>query len=660
MDLEIKDTELVWPEKFDELGKLREITHVNLPLQIIETFNESTSARQEKKNSGMQQTLFEIWQGDQGQTFETGWKSKLIWGENKYVMSSLLEKYAGKIDLIYIDPPFATGADFSFQTDIGNKEISKSPSAIEMKVYNDTWGKGVSSYLQMIYDRLALMKDLLSSSGSIYVHIDSRISHYIKVILDGIFGRENFVSEIIWKRRVGIVEQKKRFGSCTDTILLYSKSDNYTFFRQFTKVDTEEYVEERFKFTDKDGRKYSSSNLVNPGYRPTLVYEYKGYKPPPNGWAISKEKMEQWDKEGKLIFPKDKSGRIRRKQYLDEWQGRPIQNLWDDLYQINSMAKERLNYPTQKPESLLERIIRTSTKEGDLIADFFCGSGTALAVAEKLGRRWIGCDISRFAVHTTRKRLLEIEKCKAFEILNLGKYERQIWQRTSFSQKNETTVLYQYLAFILKLYKAEPITGFQFIHGRKGKALVHVGAVDSPVTIDEISSALAECVATKQTELHILGWEWEMGLHDLIEVEARKQNVKLRLLVIPNEIIQADVPQRDDVKFYDLAYMQAKVKVNNKTAQVELQEFVIPNTELIPEDLKIKHWSDLIDYWAVDFDFRNDTFMNHWSTYRTAEKPKLDLKSAEYEYKKNGKFGVVVKVVDVFGIDSSRYYEIDV
>ena len=224
--------------------------------------------------------------------------------------------------------------------------------------------------------------------------------------MEDVFGSQNFIAEIIWKRRSGIVKQTKTFGACTDTILMFSKGDDYVYQRQFTKIDSEEYVEERFKYTDKTGRRYRLSNLVNPGYRPTLRYSYKGYPPPPNGWAISLERMEQFDAEGRLEFPKTKEGRIQRRQFLDEWEGYPVQNLWTDIYQINPVADERLDFPTQKPESLLDRIIKASSSKNNLVADFFCGSGTTLVVAEKLGRGGLAVTFPAGQFISLAKRLL--------------------------------------------------------------------------------------------------------------------------------------------------------------------------------------------------------------------------------------------------------------
>ena len=349
-------------------------------------------------------------------------------------------------------------------------------------------------------------------------------------------------------------------------------------------------------------------------------------------------------------------------------------DVWEVPY-INPVASERIGYATQKPEALLENVLRASSNEGDLVADFFCGSGTALAVAEKLGRRWIGCDLGRWGIHVTRKRLLGIENCKPFEVLNLGKYERQYWQGVTFGERTTKPVteqaLYQYLAFILKLYGAQPVAGLEHLHGKKGKAMVHIGAVDAPVTIDEIEQALNECARLNQGEIHVLGWEWEMGLAGpndmrkggLMHDRAKAHRVKLLLLQIPREVMEQQAVDRNDVRFFELAYLEAVVqKPKSLTAQVTIKDFVIPNAKLIPIDVrsKIRNWSDYIDYWAVDWDFRNDTFIQGWVAYRTRKQRKLPLLSDAYTYGKPGKYRVLVKVIDIFGNDTSQAYDIEV
>lgn len=619
---EVSKVELVWSGKYDDAGTLARTQPTKLPFQVIETINDTRVERSSKTEQSM--TLFDFYDEHQGDTFEDGWKNKLVWGDNLPIMGALLGQFAGKIDLIYIDPPFMTGADFTFKAEIGESphEIGKERSSIEEKAYRDTWGRNTDSYLAMMYQRLALMRELLSERGSIYVHLDPTVGHYIKVMMDEIFGPDAFQREIIW--RIGWISGYKSAAQNWirnhDNILFYVKTPgNFTFNKTYTPYPP--------GYTRRDG---------------------------------------------------------------SQGKGIPIEDVWNanasehaltgedslDSIQIKSFSQEKTGYDTQKNESVLRRIIEASSNENDLVADFFCGSGTTLAVAEKLGRRWIGCDLGRYGVHVSRKRMLDIPQCKPFEVLNLGHYERQYWQGMSFGESTATPpteqTLFQYLSFVLKLYKAVPVPGMQHIHGKRGTAMVHVGAVDAPVTNMEIDRAIDECVATRQNELHVLGWDWEMGIsgpnagtrrggpmHDI----ARSKGVKLSLLQIPNEVMEPQAAGKGDVRFFELAFLDAKIKQPEPFwAQVQLEDFVMPNTELVPEDVraKIENWSDYIDYWAVDWDFQNDTFMLGWVAFRTRQKRMLPLISARHKYPQAGKYTILVKAVDIFGNDTSQAYDIEV
>jgi len=604
--IDVNKVELVWPGKYNEDGTLKEVPRVDLPFQVIETINQSRATREAKKK-GSQQTLFEVWKGNEGETFEDGWKNKLIWGDNLLVMGSLLKNFAGKIDLIYIDPPFATGADFSFKTSVGEQEeqVFKDQSIIEEKAYRDTWGDGLDSYLNMIYARLILMRDLLSDKGSIYVHVSHQVSHLIREILEEIFGSDNFQNEIIWYYKTGGATNT-RFSRKHDNIFFYSKS--------------------------------STEWIFNPQKEKSYMMHKYGFKK--SNFKIDEETGLQYS----MVYSRDVF----------------------EIPSVGSASEERLGYDTQKPEKLLDRIISSSSREGDLVADFFCGSGTTLAVAEKMGRRWIGCDLGRWAIHTTRKRLLGIKHCKPFEVLNLGKYERQYWQKITFGDIEDKSITeqtyYEYLAFVLKLYGAEPISGVPHLHGKKGKAMVHIGSVDAPVTIDEIIEAIDNCCSLKQNELHILGWEWEMGLYELMVEEAGEKGVKLTLLQIPRELMESQAAAKGDVKFFELAYLETEIIKRDFTIQIQLKDFVIPNTELIPEEVrsKIGKWSDYIDYWAVDWDFQNDTFLQGWVAYRTRNERKLSLISDQHTYSESGKHRILVKVIDIFGNDTSKVLDVEV
>ncbi len=320
-----------------------------------------------------------------------------------------------KVDLVYIDPPFASGADYAKKVYIRRnplvaKAIQKASQeleddelkAFEEKMYGDIWDK--EKYLNWMYENLMAIRSVMSENASIYVHLDYHIGHYVKILLDEVFGEDNFRNEIIWKRKGGNLGQTAQYGIVTDTIFFYTKSPNYVFETPLEKEGQEEYLK-RFKYADADGRKYRLSPLVSPSYSPTLIYEYKGYLPPRNGWSVSMDTMRIYEKEGRLYFPKNKSQRIQRKQYLDEWEGSPVQNLWTDVFVINPVAEERLGYATQKPEALLERIIKASSNEGMVVADFFGGSGVTAAVADKLGRKFIHADININSIQTTRDRL---------------------------------------------------------------------------------------------------------------------------------------------------------------------------------------------------------------------------------------------------------------
>jgi DNA modification methylase len=642
--------ELVWPGKYDEKGDRVINRGVALPFQVIETIKEGRATRK----PGHVSDLFSARPSSNDE-----WRNKLIWGDNLLMMASLLEEYAGKVDLIYIDPPFATGADFSFQTTVGDTliEVLKEPSALEVRAYRDTWGSGYASYISMIYDRLFLARELLTSNGTIYVHCDWRVSSYIRMTLDELYG--NFIAEIAWKKSRSPKGQSGHFSNVKDSIFVYSVSEKPIFIPQFVPKD-EKLLETHYRHVEPEtGRRYNLADFTQTGIGPARRFGDNLLNPPPGKhWIWSQERIDEGMANGSIVFSKNGVPYVKR--YFDDNEGTRVGDIWDDIFPVNQVAKERVDYPTQKPEALLERIIKASSVEGSLVLDFFAGSGTTCAVAEKLNRRWIGCDLGRFAIHTTRKRLLDIPDCQPFEVLNLGQYERKYWQDVTFGGEKPATpgraAVAAYVQFILDLYRAQPLLGAQ-IHGRKGGALVHVGAVDAPVTISEINAAMAEAAELGRKELHILGWEWEMGLHDPLVQQAKQSNgMRLRLLNIPREVMERQAVDRSDVRFFDLAYLSAELVAAKRGVRVRLADFVIPDTDLIPEEVrsKIRKWSDYIDYWAVDFDFQHDTFMNQWQAYRTRKNRKLDLESAEHEYAAPGKYKVLVKVVDIFGNDTSQ------
>ena len=597
-------------------------------LEVIETINESRATREAEKG-----TMFKT----NPEAVDTSWRNKLIWGDNKYAMAALLEKYAGQIDLIYIDPPFATGANFDTTVKIGNEQLkyTKEVNAIEELAYRDTWGKGLDSFLQMLYDRFTVMKQLLSERGSIYVHIDSRTDSYVKLIMDEIFGIDNYLNQLIWcyhEREIST----RNYNRKHDTILFYSKNHKKVT-RPFNCYDISENYSEasvkKYNMTDKDGRKFQIRGRGG---------NYTGKQQLP---------LEVEKKHPELVY----------RDYFDEKPGVLPRDWFSNINFENRASNNRTDYPTQKPEKLLEKFIKVSSNEGDLVADFFCGSGTTGSVAEKLGRRWIMADLGRFAIHTTRKRLLEIKGCQPFEVLNIGKYERQYWQSNIFSSKTKEQTLAEYLEFILKLYKGNPLPGSAYIHGQRNNELIHVGSVEAPVTLEDIQKAIEEIIRMKQKKLTVLGWEWEMGLHDVVEQEAKKAGVKLTLLNIPREVMDKRATDKGEITFFELAYLETDVKkYKNGELAIVLKDFVIPNLDLVPKEVlsKVKKWSDYIDYWSVDWNYQGDTFHNMWQAYRTKKDRTLILKTDHYEYPKKGKYQVMVKVIDIFGNDTTQLIDL--
>ncbi|MCI0680874.1 MAG: hypothetical protein L0Y71_02120 [Gemmataceae bacterium] len=677
-------TELIWDGKYDAQGKRVAPLRVALPFQTVETVNESAQERD---------TLFQLAMG------EHPWRNRLIWGDKKYVLPSLLPEFAGQVNLIYIDPPFDTGADFSFTAAVPEHDdesedsgqaiaFTKEPSIIEQKAYRDTWGAGIDSYLQWIYETTFHLYELLEEHGVLCVHIGPNMSGYVRVVLDEVFGAAGYLNEIVWKRRTGFMGTYNKFGVVTDSILVFAKGNDYVFNEQTTPNDPEYLT--RFKYKDPDGRLYRLDNLTSPNPRENLKYTYKGFPPPDNGWAVSRPKMEQMDREGRLDFPKDKTRRIQRKRYLDELKGQPVQNLWDDIPPVNPMALEGLNYPTQKPEALLERIIKASSNENDLVLDCFCGSGTTAAVAERLNRRWIACDLGRFAIHTTRKRLLGVANVRPFVVQNLGKYERQLWQAGEFavgqpfqadaakvSRTDAANVGLErptyakhraYVEFILKLYHATAVQGYRWLHGVKNGRMVHVGAVDAPVSAGDVTQIAAEFKkaigsgkdAPSTNGVDVLGWDFAFELNEMAKQHAAAANIKMQFKRIPRDVMDKRAVEQGDVKFFELAALAVDAKTKGKETTLTLTDFVIPPDD-VPEEVRtaVKHWSQWIDYWAVDWDNKGDTFHNEWQTFRTRKDPKLPL-TAEHTYAEPGEYRVVVKVIDILGNDTTRTVRVKV
>lgn len=360
-----------------------------------------------------------------------GWINKIFWGDNLQVMSHLLKEYRGKIQLIYIDPPFDSRADYKKQIKLKNKTAMSDALSFEEKQYSDIWTN--DEYLQFMYERIILMRELLSETGMLFLECDPTRGHYIKVILDEVFGQENFVNQVIWKRTFShgdMGQGAKHLGRLHDNIFMYRKSANLKMNTVYTPY-SEKYINDFYKYTDEQGRRYRLVSLLGPGgaAKGNPYYEFLGVS---RYWVHSKVKMQELYEKGMIV--QTKPGAVpQKKRYLDEAPGVPLQDIWVDISAVQGGALENQNYPTQKPEALLDRIIRTASNPGDIVFDCFMGSGTTQAVAMKLGRKFIGADINLGSIQTTTKRLVKTaselegqiqeEKYTGFEVYNVNNYD---------------------------------------------------------------------------------------------------------------------------------------------------------------------------------------------------------------------------------------------
>ncbi len=465
-------TELIWEGKYKD-GKKAAPVRFALPFQTIETVNESAQERQRMLD------LFSAGRDPE-------WRNRLIWGDKKYVLPSLLPEFAGKVDLIYIDPPFDTGADFSFTATIPDHPMTdedetasfvKEPSIIEQKAYRDTWGRGLDSYLQWFYEAVVLLHELLDESGSFFLHIDYRVGHYVKAVIDEVFGRDNFRNEIVLKRRIS-----KNLQRQFETVQALPQGHDVLFW--YSKSSSSRFAPALVEFESNKAEGYWHHFWSNAD-RPTMRYELLGVTPKDGQWKLEKERalcavenykrylreasgislVDFWRKtEEQLEFIR----RNPRTGKVENWFPPSVDRLADTIWTDIHAYENEKEYPTQKHTDLLDRIVKWITAENELVLDCFVGSGTAAVVAEKLNRRWIACDLGRFALQTTRKRLLAIPNVKPFVVQNLGKYERQAWQVAEFAtSEDQTQKELRYRNFILELYRAEPVTGYSWLHGLK-------------------------------------------------------------------------------------------------------------------------------------------------------------------------------------------------
>lgn len=669
------ELELVWAGKTD----FRE--QVVLPFQSIEQIDEP---RQDSTGS---QSLFDFLGSDGRQT--SGWSNKLIWGDNKLIISSLARgplrqeiERAGGLKLVYIDPPFDVGYDFSLDVSVGEETVSKQPSVIEQFAYRDTWGRGTDSFATMIYDRLRLLHDLLSQDGTIYVHVDYRTSAIIKLLLDEVFGASNFRGWIVWSIGTG-AKGRQQWSNQHNDILVYSKSEHFTFnpdepiLREpFADLSTAMH----FNKTDESGRKYRERVVNGKSY----IY------------------------------------------YADE--GKMVGSVWTDISSMSAnspILKESVGYPTQKPEKLLERIIAASSKPGDLVADFFAGSGTTLAVAEKMERKWIGADLGRFAIHTSRKRLISVQRelkslgksYRSFEILNLGGYERQRYlldPRLEVGDAEISLLAEKRAAFVnlvLEAYSASPTNQLEMFSGIKNQVAVFVGEVNSAISEQDVENCIQAALKLGIAKVDVLGFEFEMGISPRLSDRAKEQGLTVTLRYIPTDVFDPKAVKTGAVQFYEVGYLEVQPKIEGLSVKVRLTDFGVfyrqsdadeielalkngnskvvvdqgqvirltkSKTGVVTREQVTTKWEDWVDYWSIDFNFESRPeilrviegghevekstgrfiFENDWQSFRTNSDRSLEFESVTHTYESSGPRKIAVKVIDIFGNDTTLVLEV--
>jgi adenine-specific DNA-methyltransferase len=534
------------------------------------------------------------------------WINKIFWGDNLQVMSHLLKEYRGQIKLIYIDPPFDSKTDYKKRITVKGKELTNDTNSFEEKQYTDLWLN--DEYLQFVYERLIMIRELLSTDGAIFIHCDWHKSHYIRLILDEIFGSENFVNEILWKRKGGSAGSTNQFGVVTDTVLFFRKSPSFDLKLLYTR-DSEEakkYIEERFTKIF-EGRKYMVAPVERNqalGLRENLKYDYNGYIPQ-YGWMMSLEKLIELDNDNRLEW--NSNGKPVRRVFLDEYKGQPIENLWTDIFVINPMASERLNYPTQKPEALLERIIECASNPGDIVFDCFMGSGTTQAVAMRLGRKFIGADINLGAIQTTTKRIINIAnelngklqdetKYTGFQVYNVNHYD-------VFRNPLEAKEL------LIQALEIQPVPNNSLYDGEKDGKMVKIMPINRIATRADLNELITNLDYKK--------------LEKLAQSNPNRPVESILLVCMGHEPdlaaeLQNAIPFKLDIEVVDILRDKANLEFKRDAeAEVVIEGGKLLIREFYPMNLlqklslmkeNVDNWKELTDSIMIDFNFDDGVF----------------------------------------------------
>lgn len=582
---------------------------------------------------------------------ESNWFNRLCYGDNLMVMQALLTgdkstglpSMRGKIDLIYIDPPYDSKADYRTKITLPSADIDLKPTVVEQFAYADMWKDGTVSYLKNLYPRLYLMRELLSDKGSIYVHVDWHVGHYVKILMDEIFGKDVFKNEVVWSysRWANVSQSYQRMH---DTILFYTKNTQGIF------------NEQRIQLDEKRKR-----NLVQ---------------------IIDGKKVSMRDENGNVVYREQTDKPVS--DFWDEtefWNGT---NIWDDIYQVGKNGKERVNYDTQKPEALLERIIKASSNENSIVADFYAGSGTTGAVAEKLGRRWIMSDLGKPANMIIRKRLID-QEAKPFLYQAVGDYQKETFATTKeFKRVGDLSQV------VLSLFGATPFFDEDMPKNlgqlKDSRTLIYVDSPNKMTGLSTLKKAqeLKETFLGGWNKVVVLGWNF---VFDIAEVIKQFNPNQLEVLVIPPDLLSQlskntsykKLIEGGNVRFASLQYLTIKepniknISCDIEELKIELDNYVLLSPDVLPLDEKNKAILQeviareplaLIEYWSIDPDFDGITFRSKWQDYRENTSNDGDeyrvSTSAQITVPKlkDRKRKICVKAVDVFGFESVVVKEI--
>lgn len=643
--------------------------------------------------------------------------NRLIYGDNLLTLQALLAgdpqtgmpSMRGKIDLIYIDPPFDSKADYRTKIHLPATDIEAMPTVIEQHAYSDTWKNGTASYLEMMIPRLILMRELLSEQGSIYVHIDWHVGHYVKVVMDDIFGKDLFQNEITWKRHVMVSSVEGgmlRYPQKADYILVYSKTNKFYFKLPYKQVTDEEILKAKFKQLEEEtGRWFETQPLVLKGNEPSFLKFPERELKLPRGqrFAWNQNTLNENLKKNPKIIYWTNTGLPRYKKYRENFEGEPVSNIWDDINPITSKSGESVNYDTQKPKKLVERMIKASCPENGIVADFFAGSGTTGAVAEKLGRKWIMSDLGKPACMVMRKRLID-QDAKPFLYQSIGDYQKEQFEKSAFRTIGDLSHV------IINLYGALPFPLQEGVPNNLG----YIKQSKTLILVDSPSKMTGYNTLKKAQELRasfmggwdkvvVLGWNFDSQISKVLQAFQKDiDNKILEVLVIPpnlldqlknkinyeklmkeGQILVGDSKlkqmnkKKPIIHFSSLQYLTIKpVKATSgkekDIIEVELDNYTLLSPDALPLDQKNKEKLEkvmgddplaLIEYWSIDPDYDGETFRSKWQDYRQNTDNDGDefrvIKKAKLEVPKvKGKRKVCVKAVDVFGFESVAVREI--